>query len=73
LAQVGVIMKAFIDRVFKMKKQKKEMVNNEEITENITEQATEAAITAIKVEKTKHDINECACYKCELARDQGAK
>ena len=66
-------MKAFIDRVFNMKKQKKEVIKDEEITENITEQATEAVIKAIKVEKTKHDINECACYKCELARDQGAE
>ena len=66
-------MKAFIDRVFKMKKLKKEAIKNEELVTDIKEQATEAVIEAIKVEKTKHNINECACYKCELARDQGAE
>lgn len=67
-------MKAFIERVFMAKKNKKqEELINETITTEVKEQATEAVIEAIKVEKTKHNINECACYKCELARDQGAQ
>ena len=35
--------------------------------------ATEAVIEAIEPKEKKHDINSCGCYKCELARDQGAK
>lgn len=55
------------------KNKKQEELINETITTEVKEQATEAVIEAIKVEKTKHNINECACYKCELARDQGAQ
>ena len=56
-------MKSFIERVFMAKKEK----------ESIKDQATEAAIEAIEPKEKKHDINSCGCYKCELARDQGAK
>ena len=57
-------MKAFIDKVFKAKREKEE---------SIQDLATEAAIKSIKSEKPKHDITQCGCHECELARDQGAK
>lgn len=75
-------MKAFIDRVFKMKKQKKEIIKNEEITSEIKEQATEAAIEAIQVEAPKeaeviylkpNHFPDCTCFKCERWRNQNAK
>ena len=65
-------MKAFIERVFMAKKNKKEQeLIDETITTEVTEQATEASIKAIK--EVKHDLNSCGCHECELARDQGAK
>ena len=57
-------MKSFIEKVFKAKKEKQE---------SVTDIATEAAIESIEPKEKKHDINSCGCYKCELARDQGAK
>ena len=57
-------MKAFIDKVFKAKREKEE---------SIQDLATEAAIKSIKSEKPKHDITQCGCHECELKRDQGAK
>jgi hypothetical protein len=40
-------MKAFIERVFMAKKNKKEELLNEELNSEVTEQATEAAVEAI--------------------------
>ena len=60
-------MKSFIERVFMAKKLKEESVQD---------LATEAVVESIEVKQpkeTKHDINSCSCYKCEIARDQGAK
>lgn len=62
-------MKAFIDRVFKSKKLKKEQ------EAKVTEQATEAMVEAI-IEEVKKEIKEvpvskpnhfpdCTCFKCE--------
>ena len=65
-------MKSFIERVFMSKKKKQEELLNEKTTTNTTEQTTEASIKAIEPE-VKHGINTCGCYKCEIARDQGAK
>ena len=47
-------MKAFIEKVFKMKKQKQEELINEESSSEVTEQATEAVIEAI-VEEVKQE------------------
>jgi len=51
-------MKAFIERVFMAKKNKKEELQNEEVIESVTEQATEAVVEAIikKVEKDTAEI-----------------
>ena len=57
-------MKSFIERVFMAKKLKEESVQD---------LATEAVVEAIEPKEKKHDINSCGCYKCEIARDQGAK
>ena len=74
-------MKAFIDRVFKMKKLKKEAIKNEELVTDIKEQATEAAIEAIKVEAPKEEViyarpghyfPDCNCFKCVRWRNQNA-
>ena len=72
-------MKAFIDRVFKMKKLKKEAIKNEELVTDIKEQATEAVIEAIKVEAPKevyskpgHYFPDCNCFKCVRWRNQNA-
>ena len=78
-------MKAFIDRVFKMKKLKKETVENEELITETKEQATEAVIEAI-VESVKQDLQkeevvyakpghyfaDCNCFKCVRWRNQNA-
>ena len=51
-------MKAFIERVFMAKKNKKqEELIDETITTEVTEQATEAAIEAIKVEDNEEFPN----------------
>jgi hypothetical protein len=72
-------MKSFIDRVFKMKKQKKEKVINEKLITEVKEQATEAVIEAIKVEEPKevyskpgHYFDDCNCFKCVRWRNQNA-
>ena len=50
-------MKAFIERVFMAKKNKKEQeIIDETITTEVTEQATEAAVEAI-IEEVKQDSN----------------
>jgi hypothetical protein len=76
-------MKAFIDKVFKMKKLKKEAIQNEELNTNVKEQATEAAVEAIietvKQETQKevyskpgHYFADCNCFKCVRWRNQNA-
>jgi hypothetical protein len=73
-------MKAFIDRVFKMKKQKElsDEIINTEVTE-ATEKVTKAVIKSIKVEEPKevfakpgHYFADCNCFKCVRWRNQNA-
>ena len=49
-------MKAFIERVFMSKKNKKEELLNEEINTEVTEQATEAAVETIKFSKKQAEV-----------------
>ena len=64
-------MKAFIDRIFKARKQK-ELVN-ESVTTEVKEQATEAAIEAIKPEVKKSKHIDCECKDCIKRIKQNAK
>jgi methionine salvage enolase-phosphatase E1 len=80
-------MKAFIDRIFKMKKQKqKELLDeiaNTEIKEQATEAAVEAIIEEVKKDSKKKEVKEvfskpghyfpdCNCFKCVRWRNQNA-
>jgi hypothetical protein len=72
-------MKAFIDKVFKMKKLKKEELLDEETITEVKEQATKTNIKAIKVEEPKevfakpgHYFADCNCFKCIRWRNQSA-
>ena len=49
-------MKAFIERVFKMKKQKQKELLDEITNTEVTEQATEAVIEAIKPNKKQTTV-----------------
>ena len=71
-------MKAFIDRVFKKRKQDAE--ENKKLASEVTEQVTEAAVEAIIKEVKKeiyskpgHYFDDCNCYKCIRWRNQNAK
>lgn len=69
-------MKAFIERVFKSKKLKKEQ--EAKVTEQATEAMVEAIIEEVKKEqetqypKPKH-FSDCNCIKCLKWRNQNAK
>lgn len=76
-------MKAFIDRIFKKRKQDaekaKEQVTEQSTTqvESVEEQATQAAIESIKEEaiiypKPGHYFADCNCIKCIRWRNQNA-
>ena len=77
-------MKAFIDRVFKMKKQKQKELLDEIANTEVKEQATEAAVEAIIEEVKKdskkkevyskpgHYFADCNCFKCVRWRNQSA-
>ena len=75
-------MKAFIEKVFKMKKQKEKDLVDEKINTKTKAQATEAIIEAIKVEVPKeekviysrpgHYFPDCNCFKCVRWRNQNA-
>ena len=73
-------MKAFIDRVFQMKKLKKEKVVDvatEAIVESIVEEVKKETE---QVEKPKEEVvlypkpnhADCKCYKCERWKEQNA-
>ena len=67
-------MKAFIERVFMAKKNKKqEELIDETITTEVTEQATEAAIEAIEVETKVEDSEEFPNFIDRNKKDQYAK
>ena len=70
-------MKAFIERVFKKRKQDAEQI--EELKTEVAEQATEAAVEAIVKEVKKevyskpgHYFDDCNCFKCVRWRNQNA-
>ena len=76
-------MKAFIDRVFKKRKQDAEQVEKQSIeqsiaqVESVEEQATQASIEAIVEEKVGyskpgHYFDDCNCFKCIRWRNQNA-
>jgi hypothetical protein len=71
-------MKAFIERVFKSKKQKQKELLNEITHTEVEKQATEAAVEAIIKEVKKEEVkkeevvtypkpnhfSDCNCFKC---------
>ena len=70
-------MKAFIDRVFKSKKQKQKELINEITNTEVEGQATEAVVEAIVkevkevIKKEKHI--DCECKECIAKVKQNAK
>ena len=72
-------MKAFIERVFKSKKLKKEQ--EAKVTEQATEAMVEAIIEEVKKDMEKEEIKikkpnhfpDCNCFKCVRWRNQNAK
>ena len=66
-------MKAFIDRVFKSKKQKQKELLDEIITTEVEKQVTEAVVEAnIKEVKNTNHID-CECKECIDRIKQHAK
>lgn len=66
-------MKAFIERVFKSKKQKQKEILDEIITTEVEKQDTEAVVEAIieEVKNTSHI--DCECNECIDRIKQHAK
>ena len=62
-------MKSLLGKLFMNKEDEVLEQAQEEVVE-VTEPVAEAPA---KTKEAKHDLNACGCYKCELARDQGAK
>ena len=76
-------MKAFIDRVFKKRKQDAEQIKEQNIEQSITQtksiekEATQAVIEAIAettviYSKPGHYFDDCNCFKCIRWRNQNA-
>ena len=72
-------MKAFIERIFKAKKDKQKEILDEITNTQTTDQATEAAVEAIVKEVKKevyskpgHYFDDCNCFKCVRWRTQNA-
>jgi len=75
-------MKAFIEKIFKAKKQKQQEILDEITNTEVEKQATEAVIKSIKVELPKeekviysrpgHYFPDCNCIKCVRWRNQNA-
>jgi len=71
-------MRAFIERVFKSKKLKKEKKDTEAIVESIIEEVKEVIIKELKQEEVvtyskPNHFPDCNCFKCERWRQQNAK
>ena len=64
-------MRAFIERVFKMKKQKELL--DEIITTEVEKQVTEAAVEAINKEVKNTNHIDCECKECLDRIKQHAK
>jgi len=75
-------MKAFIEKIFKAKKQKQQEILDEITNTEVEKQATEAVIKSIKVKLPKeekviysrpgHYFPDCNCIKCVRWRNQNA-
>lgn len=79
-------MKSFIEKVFKLKKQKQKEILDEIIHTKNTEVAVEAVIKEVKKETKKKEVKEvkevfakpghyfpdCNCFKCIRWRNQNA-
>ena len=65
-------MKAFIERIFKARKEKKLKEVLQEADKFVQDKATQAAIEAIQIAKPDH-TNDCECNKCINWRKQNAK
>lgn len=67
-------MKAFIEKIFKSKKLKKEQ--EAKVTEKATEAMVEAIIKEVKTEEIKlkkpSHFPDCNCFKCIRWRNQNA-
>jgi ribulose kinase len=76
-------MKAFIEKVFKSKKLKKEVKVAEQATESIVEAIIEEVKEVIKKEEVKKEevvtypkpkhFPDCTCFKCDRWKQQNAK
>ena len=75
-------MRAFIERVFKSKKQKQKELLDEIANTEVKDQATEAIVEAIIKEVKKEEVvtypkpnhfPDCNCFKCERWKQQNAK
>lgn len=66
-------MKAFIERVFKSKKQKQKEILDEIITTEVEKQDTEAVVEAIIKEVKKEKHIDCECNECIDRIKQHAK
>ena len=66
-------MKAFIERVFKSKKQKQKELINEITHTEVEKQATEAVVEAIIKEVKKEKHIDCECKECINRIKQNAK
>lgn len=66
-------MKAFIDRVFKSKKQKQKELLDEITHTEVKDQATEAIVEATIEEVKKEKHIDCECKECINKVKQNAK
>ena len=76
-------MKAFIEKIFKSKKLKKEQEAKEQATEAMVESIIEEVKEVIKKEEVKKEevvtypkpnhFPDCNCFKCERWKQQNAK
>ena len=66
-------MKAFIERIFKSKKQKQKELLDEITHTEVKEQATEAVVEAIIKEVKKEKHIDCECKECIDRIKQHAK
>jgi ribulose kinase len=76
-------MKAFIEKIFKSKKLKKEQEVKEQATESIVEAIIEEVKEVIKKEEVKKEevvtypkpkhFPDCTCFKCDRWKQQNAK
>ena len=65
-------MKSLLGKLFMNKEDEVVEQVQEEVVETV--EVEERVVEApVKTKEAKHDVSQCGCYKCEIARDQGAK